>query len=129
MSQRKRRRDLIKGYDETLQCYFFLEPTIKPNISPHRSTWTSLPTTFNVWVKMTCSKWWRWCTTTKPRTRTPKTTSNVSRARFSVSKRTFCFSVGSANPAKTEGEFHVDLYTLPDSLVRMLWEFSQEKLA
>ncbi|MCJ1355942.1 MAG: hypothetical protein MMC33_005935 [Icmadophila ericetorum] len=26
------------------------------------------------------------------------------------------------------GEFHVDLYTLPDSLIRMLWEFSQEKL-
>lgn len=28
----------------------------------------------------------------------------------------------------TEGEFHVDLYTLPDTLVRMLWDFSQEKL-
>ena len=28
----------------------------------------------------------------------------------------------------TEGEFHVDLYTLPDSLIRMLWDFSQEKL-
>ena len=28
----------------------------------------------------------------------------------------------------TEGEFHVDLYTLPDHLVRMLWDFSQEKL-
>lgn len=28
----------------------------------------------------------------------------------------------------TEGEFHVDLYTLPDSLVRMLWEFCVEKL-
>jgi transcription initiation factor IIF auxiliary subunit len=27
-----------------------------------------------------------------------------------------------------EGEFHVDLYTLPDSLIRMLWDFSQEKL-
>ena len=27
-----------------------------------------------------------------------------------------------------EGEFHVDLYTLPDNLVRMLWDFSQEKL-
>ncbi|KAL8947649.1 MAG: hypothetical protein Q9222_006094 [Ikaeria aurantiellina] len=27
-----------------------------------------------------------------------------------------------------EGEFHVDLYTLPDSLVRMLWEFCVEKL-
>lgn len=28
----------------------------------------------------------------------------------------------------TEGEFHVDLYTLPDNLVRMLWDFSVEKL-
>ncbi|KAI4144907.1 MAG: hypothetical protein L6R39_003996 [Caloplaca ligustica] len=27
-----------------------------------------------------------------------------------------------------QGEFHVDLYTLPDSLVRMLWEFCVEKL-
>lgn len=27
-----------------------------------------------------------------------------------------------------EGEFHVDLYTLPDSLVRMLWDFCVEKL-
>ena len=26
------------------------------------------------------------------------------------------------------GEFHVDLYTLPDGLIRMLWDFSQEKL-
>ncbi|KAG6989842.1 transcription initiation factor TFIID subunit 14 [Physcia stellaris] len=27
-----------------------------------------------------------------------------------------------------QGEFHVDLYTLPDSLVRQLWDFTQEKL-
>ncbi|KAF2278658.1 putative Ran-specific GTPase-activating protein 1 [Westerdykella ornata] len=26
------------------------------------------------------------------------------------------------------GEFHVDLYTLPDSLVKMLWEFTSEKI-
>ncbi|ODH53129.1 hypothetical protein GX48_00664 [Paracoccidioides brasiliensis] len=26
-----------------------------------------------------------------------------------------------------QGEFHVDLYTLPDSLIKMLWEFTQEK--
>jgi transcription initiation factor IIF auxiliary subunit len=25
------------------------------------------------------------------------------------------------------GEFHVDLYTLPDPLVKNLWEFSNEK--
>ncbi|KAJ5101800.1 hypothetical protein NUU61_004022 [Penicillium alfredii] len=25
------------------------------------------------------------------------------------------------------GEFHVDLYTLPDSLIKMLWEFTQER--
>lgn len=28
----------------------------------------------------------------------------------------------------TDGEFHVDLYTLPDSLVKMLWEFTAEKI-
>ncbi|KAK1146109.1 transcription factor TFIIF complex subunit Tfg3 [Aspergillus melleus] len=26
-----------------------------------------------------------------------------------------------------QGEFHVDLYTLPDTLIKMLWEFTQEK--
>lgn len=26
-----------------------------------------------------------------------------------------------------EGEFHVDLYTLPDPLIKMLWDFAQEK--
>jgi hypothetical protein len=26
-----------------------------------------------------------------------------------------------------EGEFHVDLYTLPDVLIKMLWDFVQEK--
>ncbi|EAL91394.1 putative transcription initiation factor subunit (TAF30) [Aspergillus fumigatus Af293] len=26
-----------------------------------------------------------------------------------------------------EGEFHVDLYTLPDNLIKMLWDFTQEK--
>ncbi|KAL4904852.1 hypothetical protein BDW74DRAFT_153626 [Aspergillus multicolor] len=26
-----------------------------------------------------------------------------------------------------QGEFHVDLYTLPDNLLKMLWEFTQEK--
>ena len=33
-----------------------------------------------------------------------------------------------ADPYPIAGEFHVDLYTLPDSLVRMLWEFSQERV-
>ena len=27
-----------------------------------------------------------------------------------------------------EGEFQVDLYTLPDSLIRQLWDFTAEKL-
>lgn len=27
-----------------------------------------------------------------------------------------------------EGEFHVDLYTLPENLIRMLWEFTNEKV-
>lgn len=26
-----------------------------------------------------------------------------------------------------EGEFHVDLYTLPDSLIKMLWDFTSER--
>ena len=26
-----------------------------------------------------------------------------------------------------DGEFHVDLYTLPDSLVKMLWDFTASK--
>ncbi|MCJ1420594.1 hypothetical protein MMC32_006952 [Xylographa parallela] len=26
------------------------------------------------------------------------------------------------------GEFHVDLYTLPDSLIKMLWDFSSERV-
>ena len=29
----------------------------------------------------------------------------------------------------TEGEFHVDLYTLPDSLIKMLWDFTSERNA
>ena len=41
-------------------------------------------------------------------------------------------SIINAPPAElivsAEGEFHVDLYTLPDNLVRMLWEFCVEKL-
>lgn len=27
----------------------------------------------------------------------------------------------------TEGEFHVDLFTLPDNLIKMLWDFTNEK--
>ncbi len=27
-----------------------------------------------------------------------------------------------------EGEFHVDLYTLPEGLIKMLWEFTNEKV-
>lgn len=27
-----------------------------------------------------------------------------------------------------EGEFQVDLYTLPDSLIRQLWDFTVEKV-
>lgn len=29
--------------------------------------------------------------------------------------------------SNSEGEFHVDLYTLPDTLIKMLWDFTQEK--
>jgi transcription initiation factor IIF auxiliary subunit len=28
----------------------------------------------------------------------------------------------------TEGEFHVDLYTLPEGLIKMLWEFTNERV-
>lgn len=31
--------------------------------------------------------------------------------------------------SRIAGEFHVDLYTLPDNLVQMLWTFSEEKVA
>lgn len=27
----------------------------------------------------------------------------------------------------TVGEFHVDLYTLPDSLIKMLWDFTADR--
>lgn len=29
-----------------------------------------------------------------------------------------------ANRQPPDGEFHVDLYTLPDNLVKMLWDFT-----
>jgi len=28
-----------------------------------------------------------------------------------------------------QGEFHVDLYTLPENLIKMLWEFANERNA
>lgn len=28
-----------------------------------------------------------------------------------------------------DGEFHVDLYTLPDHLVKSLWDFTAERVA
>ena len=34
----------------------------------------------------------------------------------------------SADEGFLEGEFHVDLYTLPDNLIKMLWDFAQERL-
>ena len=34
---------------------------------------------------------------------------------------------GHAHLTDAAGEFHVDLYTLHDSLVQMLWTFSEEK--
>lgn len=35
-------------------------------------------------------------------------------------------SVKLINFCETEGEFHVDLYTLPSHLTQMLWKFVQE---
>ena len=34
---------------------------------------------------------------------------------------------GTRTNGETDGEFHVDLYTLPDSLVKMLWDFTASK--
>lgn len=28
----------------------------------------------------------------------------------------------------TDGEFHVDLYTLPDNLIKMLWDFTSNRV-
>ena len=28
----------------------------------------------------------------------------------------------------TDGEFHVDLYTLPDQLIKMLWDFTSQRV-
>lgn len=28
----------------------------------------------------------------------------------------------------TDGEFHVDLYTLPDQLIKMLWDFTSHRV-
>jgi hypothetical protein len=36
-------------------------------------------------------------------------------------------SKGYANVC-TDGEFHVDLYTLPDNLVKQLWDFTAAKV-
>jgi transcription initiation factor IIF auxiliary subunit len=27
-----------------------------------------------------------------------------------------------------DGEFHVDLYTLPDQLIKMLWDFTEKRV-
>jgi len=37
---------------------------------------------------------------------------------------------GTENKANLDidGEFHVDLYTLPDSLVKQLWDFTASKV-
>lgn len=32
------------------------------------------------------------------------------------------------HPSKLDGEFHVDLYTLPDQLIKMLWDFCEKKV-
>lgn len=37
-------------------------------------------------------------------------------------------SVANQGVIYPEGEFHVDLYTLPEGLIKMLWEFTNEKV-
>lgn len=58
-------------------------------------------------------------------------TKNDTERMFCVSsRRLLVCGLGDANltPCRlVEGEFHVDLYTLPDNLVKMLWDFTQEK--
>lgn len=86
----------------------------------YRSTWTNWPMACSALEKTTSSKWCRWYTTTRHRTRTPRTTLSVSSFPATRKKqRGWCEIL--------EGEFHVDLYTLPDSLIKMLWDFTQEK--
>jgi hypothetical protein len=34
----------------------------------------------------------------------------------------------SADCGFIDGEFHVDLYTLPDNLIKMLWDFTSSKV-
>lgn len=69
--------------------------------------------------KMTFSRSCRWYTTIKRQTRIPRMTLNVCFLDFPDKKI--------MTDHKTEGEFHVDLYTLPDNLIKMLWDFTQEK--
>lgn len=38
------------------------------------------------------------------------------------------FELGHYADTHTDGEFHVDLYTLPDALVKMLWDFVSNKV-
>ena len=45
-----------------------------------------------------------------------------------VSLRGYLVICVSSDVSSIAGEFHVDLYTLPDSLVQMLWNFSEEKV-
>lgn len=41
-----------------------------------------------------------------------------------------CYDVaqGEETDCVTDGEFHVDLYTLPDPLIKMLWDFCDKKV-
>lgn len=45
------------------------------------------------------------------------------------SKLQICkFDGGYVLTFSTDGEFHVDLYTLPDNLIKMLWDFTSNRV-
>jgi hypothetical protein len=79
--------------------------------------------------KTTSSRSCRWYTTTKRQTHIPRTMSSVRLAGHIFFQIEVIFEkqllIGIHWLA--EGEFHVDLYTLPDNLIKMLWDFTQEK--
>lgn len=45
-----------------------------------------------------------------------------------VESESYCNAVEALALTHTDGEFHVDLYTLPDQLVKMLWDFVNQKV-
>ena len=110
-------------------------PIIEAHLTlvPFRWTWNVSQKAYRNCKKTTSCKSSRWCMTTRRQRPTPRTTSSVS---FQVSTllglQGLHYAIKNVSltacPGFLEGEFHVDLYTLPDSLVKMLWEFTSSKV-